>query len=254
VAADGAVPAPVTATDAKPAPAPANAADAQPSATKPADAPPQSGAGAQGQPSQPQPGTPMAPAASQESVAATPVTDVPAPAAAAPAAPASQPVQAAPAAVPAPATSPLERAVPLYRAAYATAALIHIASERGITHARINLKPAELGGIEVRLHSSPEGVSARLVADSPEAARALTQAGDDLRRQLEARGVTLLSLDVSTSDDERRQAPAFGGDAAGQGSGSNGARAGAQAEAAPAAAPAETTLVLPDGLLVDVLA
>jgi flagellar hook-length control protein FliK len=143
--------------------------------------------------------------------------------------------------------------VPLHRAAYATAALIHIASERGITHARINLKPAELGGIEVRLHSSPEGVSAQLVADSPEAARALAQAGDDLRRQLEARGVTLLSLDVSTSEEERRGAPAFGGDAAGQGSGSNGARAGTHAEAAPAA-PAETTLVLPDGLLVDVLA
>jgi flagellar hook-length control protein FliK len=165
-------------------------------------------------------------------------------------------VQAAPAAAPAPATPPLERAVPLYRAAYATAALIHIASERGITHARINLKPVELGGVEVRLHSSPQGVSAHLVADSPEAARALTQAGDDLRRQLEARGVTLLSLDVSTSDDQRRDAPAFGGDANGQGSGSDGARgdARARAEAVPAAAPAETTLVLPDGLLVDVLA
>jgi hypothetical protein len=94
------------------------------------------------------------------------------------------------------------------------------------------------------------------VADSPEAARALTQAGDDLRRQLEARGVTLLSLDVSTSDDQRREAAASAGDFTGNGSGSDGARARARAEAEAASAPApvETTLVLPDGLLVDVLA
>ena len=81
-----------------------------------------------------------------------------------------------------------------------------LAAERGVTHARLNLKPVELGGIEVRLQSTPQGVSAQLVADSPEAARMLTQASDDLRRQLADRNVNLLSLDVSTSSDQRQVA------------------------------------------------
>ena len=138
--------------------------------------------------------------------------------------------------------------------------LLHVAAERGVTHARLNLKPVELGGIEVRLQSTPQGVSAQLVADSPEAARMLTQASDDLRRQLAERDVTLLSLDVSTSSEQRHEnsrrrlrarlrrrhyRPGFG----------SSRRDGSDAETADAApAPAETTLVLPDGVLVDVLA
>ena len=51
--------------------------------------------------------------------------------------------------------------------------MLHIAAERGVTHARLNLKPVELGGIEVRLQTTPQGISAQLVADSPEAARML---------------------------------------------------------------------------------
>ena len=43
-----------------------------------------------------------------------------------------------------------------------------------------------------------------MVADSPEAARLLAQAGDDLAPALERRDVNLLSLDVSTSGDQRR--------------------------------------------------
>ena len=104
----------------------------------------------------------------------------------------------------------MKHTVPLSRAAATTATMIHVAHERGITHARLNLRPAELGGIEVRLQTSPEGVTAQLVADSPQAARMLAQAGDDLRRQLEANNVTLLALDVSTSGDQRRQASAGG--------------------------------------------
>jgi hypothetical protein len=105
----------------------------------------------------------------------------------------------------------------------------------------------------VRLQSSPAGISAQLVADSPEAARLLSQAGDDLRRSLEARDVNLLSLEVSTSSDQRR------GDEPGQTSdpdASTGAPAttGDAEEAAPAPAAAPTVLELPGGLLVDVLA
>ena len=59
----------------------------------------------------------------------------------------------------------------------------------------------------MRLQTTPQGVSAQLVADSPEAARMLSQASDDLRRSLEARDVNLLSLDVSTSATSSREAP-----------------------------------------------
>ena len=82
--------------------------------------------------------------------------------------------------------------------------MIQIAAERGVTHARLNLKPVELGGIEVRLRTTPQGITAQLVADSPEAAKLLTQAADDLRRDLEARDVNLLSLDVSTQQRQQQ--------------------------------------------------
>ena len=150
--------------------------------------------------------------------------------------------------------------MPLYRAVETTGLLLHVAAERGVTHARLNLKPVELGGIEVRLQSTPQGVSAQLVADSPEAARMLTQASEDLRRQLAERDVTLLSLDVSTSSEQRHENAAggfgaFGDDNYRPGFGSSQRTGVSDAEtvdAAPAAA--ETTLVLPDGVLVDVLA
>jgi flagellar hook-length control protein FliK len=194
-----------------------------------------------------------------------PATAAPAPAAKpaeAPAAPAApQPVAtAAPAApVATPAPTGLERAVPLYRAVETTATLLHVAAERGVTHARLNLKPAELGGIEVRLQSTPHGVAAQLVAESPEAARMLVQASEDLRRQLSERDVTLLSLDVSTQSDQRHQAAAGGGAdgfgeqfRSGSQSASSRTHHGESADQVPA--PAETTLVLPGGVLVDVLA
>ena len=74
----------------------------------------------------------------------------------------------------------------------------------------MTLRPAELGGIEIRLQSTAAGIAAQVVADSPEAARLLTQAGDDLRRALEARNVTLISLDVSTTADQQARQSARG--------------------------------------------
>jgi flagellar hook-length control protein FliK len=96
------------------------------------------------------------------------------------------------------------RTVPLQRAPQAAAALLQVAADRGISRARINLRPADLGGVEVQLSSTPAGVTARLVADSPDAARMLAQAGDELRRALESRDVTLLSLEVATSNQDNR--------------------------------------------------
>jgi flagellar hook-length control protein FliK len=154
-----------------------------------------------------------------------------------------------------PAALAAHRAAPLHRAPDAVATLLHIASERGISRARIALRPAELGGIEVHLSTAAGGVSARLVADSPEAARLLAQAGDDLRRSLAARDVNLVSLEVATSGEDRREAGAGG--SAGERSGER-----AQDRTTPAtpsatadvAEPVHSVLELPGGLLVDVLA
>ena len=87
----------------------------------------------------------------------------------------------------------------------------------------------------------------------------LTQASEDLRRHLADRDVTLLSLDVSTSSEQRQENTAggfgaFGDDSYRPGFGSSRRTGGSTAETVDAPAPAETTLVLPDGVLVDVLA
>ena len=103
-----------------------------------------------------------------------------------------------------------QRTVPLHRAPAAVATLLQVAVDRGITHAKMTLRPAELGGIEIRLQSTAAGIAAQVVADSPEAAHLLMQAGDDLRKALEARNVTLISLDVSTTADQQARQSARG--------------------------------------------
>jgi hypothetical protein len=119
------------------------------------------------------------------------------------------------------------------------------------------LRPAELGGVEIRLQATSAGVAAQVVADSPEAARLLAQAGDDLRRALEARDVTLLSLEVSTTSDQQQQSARgewSDGDRAGSGFPGAGPSTGdgdGDAEPAPAT---QSVIELPGGLLVDVLA
>ena len=177
---------------------------------------------------------------------------------AAPATP-SAPVTAAPVVqTPAPLTGQTapHRSVPLHRAPAAVATLLHVASERGITRAKMALKPAELGGIEIRLQSTAAGVAAQIVADSPEAARLLAQAGDDLRRALEARDVNLVSLEVSTSSDQQRESARDewsedNGDDAGLFGSPN--RGGVEGDAEPTPT-THSVIELPGGLLVDVLA
>ena len=89
----------------------------------------------------------------------------------------------------------------------------------------------------------------------------LDQAGDDLKRQLEEKNVNLLSLDVSTSGDQRDDQPGLQRSPTASAS-----RPARRPRPAPprvrtgdtgvveAPAAAETTLVLPNGVLVDVLA
>jgi hypothetical protein len=155
--------------------------------------------------------------------------------------------------------APAGTAVPLARAAETVQLALRAATERGVTRARISLTPAELGGIEIHLRHTAEGLVARVVAEHAGAAHLLQQAGAELRRSLEAQGVTLLRLDVGASGHH-------GGQAAGQsGSGGaadrSGARAGADVHDAdgPAtgdvgATPDASLLTLPNGVLVDVLA
>jgi flagellar hook-length control protein FliK len=84
-------------------------------------------------------------------------------------------------------------------------ALLHIANHRGQAHARLTLHPAELGGVEVRLRATTHGLLASITAETPESAQVLQQAGADLKRALEAQGVTLAGLDFGVAGDEARQ-------------------------------------------------
>jgi flagellar hook-length control protein FliK len=131
-----------------------------------------------------------------------------------------------------------------------------VAVDRGITHAKMTLRPAELGGIEIRLQHTAAGIAAQVVADSPEAARLLAQAGDDLRKALEARNVTLISLDVSTTADHQARQSARGEWADGDGAGrfNDGRSAGDADDDAEPAPIVHSVIELPGGLLVDVLA
>jgi flagellar hook-length control protein FliK len=204
-----------------------------------------------GQPADPAPPSASAPAAP---TAATPIdTQAPAQPAAGTQAQAASAAPAAPQFAGTPA--PTHRAASLHRLPETMANLLHVSADRGITRARIALRPAELGGIEVQLAQTAAGITARLVADSPEAARMLAQAGEDLRRSLESRDVTLVSLEVTTSGEDRREA------AAGHGAGPDSGQSregrgdtGRDSELAASAEPVPAAIELPDGLLVDVLA
>jgi flagellar hook-length control protein FliK len=171
----------------------------------------------------------------------------------------------APVATPAPqavanaATPALTRSVPLSQAADAVENVIRLGSARGVTHARMSLRPAELGGIEIRLQQTSTGLVASVVADGREAAQALQQAGHDLQRRLESQGIELQRLDISYAGEERsgaRSAQAQAGD--GEPSSSAGDTDSHATDGGDLTSTDETTatstLELPDGVLVDVLA
>jgi flagellar hook-length control protein FliK len=186
--------------------------------------------------------------------------------AAAPQADAGEPVSATPLSAPttgapAPAAqtpTPLHRAAPLHHAPRAVAQVLELAVDRGISRAKLALRPADLGGIEIRLQTSSAGVTAQVVADSPEAARLLQQAAGDLRRALERHDVTLLALDVSTTGDGRPDGSAgTSADLAGDRARHLAAQGHSRREPAAAADEPSTPVAivqLPDGVHVDVLA
>jgi flagellar hook-length control protein FliK len=144
--------------------------------------------------------------------------------------------------------------VPLARAAEAVEHVLQLASQRGVTHARIALHPQELGSIDVHLRSTSEGIVARVVAHAPEAAQQLQQAAADLRKSLEQQGLTLLNLDIGHQGDGRSAGRAgAGADGSGQ-NGSGSAESSGEGAGAGDETSTDTSLQLPNGVLVDVLA
>jgi hypothetical protein len=103
-------------------------------------------------------------------------------------------------------TRPLATAAPasygvrLEQAAETVRTTIAMAARQGSSSARIQLSPASLGGLQIHLQRTADGLVARVIAEHPEAAQTLAQNGDDLRRSLQQSGMTLLRLDIESSD------------------------------------------------------
>jgi flagellar hook-length control protein FliK len=139
--------------------------------------------------------------------------------------------------------------VPLARSAEAVEHVIRLASAGGVTHARIALHPEELGSVDVHIRSTNEGIVARVVAHSAESVQTLQHAANDLRKSLEEQGVNVLTLDIGQSGDERsagRSGTEGGGLARGDGQVATAEQESTETKT--------STLRLPSGVLVDVLA
>jgi flagellar hook-length control protein FliK len=141
--------------------------------------------------------------------------------------------------------------------------LLQLANSRGAAHARMVLHPAELGGVEVRLRQSSQGLQATVTAEHPDALASLARGGADLKRDLEARGVTVASLEFSLapqgdggSSQRDGLATAFG--SAANGSNRNAAGGGDESDDAlllePTAAASSNLSATTAGSLLDVLA
>jgi flagellar hook-length control protein FliK len=152
-------------------------------------------------------GTPAAAASAAASDASAP------PATAPPATDATSATTEAPAAPPTPVGTPITAArlhdaralapapirVAVGEAVEGLRDLMELATSRGASHARLVLHPAEFGGVEIRLRQSSQGLQATVTAEHPDALASLERGGADLKRQLEARGVTVASLEFGLS-------------------------------------------------------
>jgi flagellar hook-length control protein FliK len=145
--------------------------------------------------------------------------------------------------------------VRLEQAAETVRTTIAVAARQDSSSARIQLSPASLGGIQIHLQRTADGLVARVIAEHPEAAQTLAQNGDDLRRSLQQSGMTLLRLDIESSD--RRDASAQ--QHAGPGGSASRTGTGTEEDGTPGAVgDATSTQIsvhdLSDGALVNVLA
>jgi flagellar hook-length control protein FliK len=89
--------------------------------------------------------------------------------------------------------------VPMQEMIDSIGATIELAARQGIARARIELQPEELGHISIRLSQTSEGLRARVTADTPAGAQALTQGRSELRQSLSSLGLSLLHLDIGSS-------------------------------------------------------
>lgn len=125
-----------------------------------------------------------------------------------------------------------------------------MAGEGGFTRARVTLRPAQLGGIEVFLRQGSAGLTATVVAETPQAAQMLESSATELQRRLAAQGLELSSLQISVGGES---AGAAHGGRDGQGA-AQGSEDGARGAAEAAATEQTQTIDLGGGVLVDVLA
>lgn len=112
---------------------------------------------------------------------------------------------------------------PLSTQLHRVQALVELAVSRGAASANLELYPAELGRVSVRLRSAAGGgLTAAMTVDRPEALQALQQSADQLRKALEERGVEVVRLEIGLSpegrgDEARTGARSDGRDASGAG-------------------------------------
>jgi len=95
-------------------------------------------------------------------------------------------------------------------------ALANLAVEQGQAATRIVLSPEHLGGLQITLRMTSQGLKATMLAERPEAAQALHAAQDQLRDALQTQGLQLSSLDACVAGDAQqgsasRERAAFAG-------------------------------------------
>lgn len=117
----------------------------------------------------------------------------------------------------APRTVTAPNPVPVAHAPAALADLVHVAHERGAGSARMVLHPESLGGVEVHLRQTTEGIRATVRVHHPEALQTLQAGLGDLRRGLEDRGVTIDQLDLGLAPGSQDQGQQGNGAARGDG-------------------------------------
>ncbi|MGZ4238016.1 MAG: flagellar hook-length control protein FliK [Solirubrobacteraceae bacterium] len=166
------------------------------------------------------------------------------------AAPTPQAAPTAPTAATAAATGPARYGIGLSEAVETVKTTIELGSRQGFSQAKIQLAPASLGQITIHLQKTSDGIVAKVVADHSAAAQTMQQGGDDLRRSLQNSGLHLLRLDIETRADQRGSA----GSGAHSSQSDRTAGDNETASAGDDGASQSTTLVLPNGALVNVLA
>jgi flagellar hook-length control protein FliK len=144
--------------------------------------------------------------------------------------------------------------VSLQDAVDAVRATFTAANQAGISSARITLSPASLGGIKISISQTPDGLVARLAADHPEAVQTLQQSAGDLRRSLEAGGVSLLRLDIGGTGQSLSGFSGSDHEGSAPGSQTSGSGDPETADGEETSTPTELTIELSSGSLVNVLA